>query len=76
MTNTMVSETHAVSAIETLKPALISVNNSLRYLGGVSRSKFYKDVLPELGSVLIGGRRLIVVSSLDHYIKAHSNGAA
>jgi hypothetical protein len=37
-------------------------------MGDVSRAKFYSDVLPELDSVHVGTRHLIVVSSMDRLI--------
>lgn len=63
-------------SVTTLKPALASVNDSCKYLGGVSRAKFYGDILPKLESVVIGGRRLIVIDSMDRLIRANSGQAA
>ncbi len=51
-----------------LKPALAAVNDACQYLGGISRGKFYSDILPKLESVLVGGRRMVVVSSMDRLI--------
>jgi hypothetical protein len=53
-----------------LKPALASVTSSLKYLGEPSRAKFYADILPKLESIKIGGRRMIVVASMDRLIAA------
>ena len=51
-----------------LKPALASVADACAYLGGISRAKFYLDVLPKLDTIKLGGRRLILVASLDKFI--------
>jgi hypothetical protein len=53
-----------------LKPALLSINDSCRYLGGISRPKFYADLLPLLDTVKIDNRHLVVVASLDALIAA------
>jgi hypothetical protein len=39
-----------------LKPALASIQTACKYLGGVSRAKFYSDILPELETVHVGAR--------------------
>ena len=59
-----------------LKPALASINESCRYLGGISRAKFYADVLPFLDSVHIGKRHLVIVDSMDRLIAAGTKKAA
>jgi hypothetical protein len=51
-----------------LKPALASIPNAIAYYGGVSRSKFYADILPLLKTVNFGARRFVVVSSMDQLI--------
>ena len=51
-----------------LKPALASIPNAIAYYGGVSRSKFYADILPLLQTVNFGARRFVVVSSMDRLI--------
>jgi hypothetical protein len=51
-----------------LKPALASIPNAIKYCGGISRSKFYSDVLPLLQTVNFGTRRFVVVSSMDRLI--------
>jgi hypothetical protein len=53
---------------ETLRPALASIADARKYLGGVSRAKFYADILSELESVHLGTRHFIVVASMDRYI--------
>jgi len=51
-----------------LKPVLASVKDACRYLGGISRAKFYADILPILETIKLGNRRLIVVASMDRLI--------
>jgi hypothetical protein len=51
-----------------LKPVLASIPNSLKYMGGISRAKFYADVLPLLETVKIGSRNLVVVESMNRLI--------
>ncbi len=58
-----------------LKPALVSINVCCEYMGGISRSKFYTDVLPLLETVKLGGRNLIVVASIDRLIASRSKKA-
>jgi len=53
---------------EILKPALASIPTACKYLGDVSRAKFYADVLPLLESVHIGRRLFVVVASMDRFI--------
>jgi hypothetical protein len=53
-----------------LRPALASIQNSCAYLGGVSRAKFYADLLPQLETVKLGKRNFVVVSSMDRLIEA------
>jgi hypothetical protein len=52
------------------KPALMSINDACRYLGGISRAKFYADILPRLESVHIDKRHMIVVASMDRLIES------
>jgi hypothetical protein len=54
-----------------LKPALASINDACRYMGGISRAKFYADVLPALESVRLGKRHLVLVASIDRHIAAN-----
>jgi hypothetical protein len=56
-----------------LRPALASIPNACRYLGGVSRAKFYQNILTELESVKLGGRRFVTVASLDQFITSHGS---
>lgn len=68
---------HALSDLHAnvLKPALISIPDACRYLGGVSRAKLYADLLPQLETVHIGKRHFVLVASLDRLI-AQLNGAS
>jgi len=59
---------NGVSDKADLKPALASIRDGCRYLGGISRAKLYADVLPLLETVKLGNRRLIVIASLDRFI--------
>jgi hypothetical protein len=58
-----------------LKPALASITESCRYLGGVSRSKFYADILPQLETVKLGNRNFVVLASLDRLIDTSRRGS-
>jgi len=58
-----------------LKPALTSIAEASRYLG-ISRAKLYSDLLPQLQTVHIGGRHLVVVESMDRLIAANSSGGS
>jgi hypothetical protein len=51
-----------------LKPALASIRDACRYLGGISRAKFYSDILPELDTIHLGARHFVVVASMDELI--------
>jgi hypothetical protein len=53
-----------------LRPALASIQASCAYMGGVSRAKFYADILPQLDTVKLGKRNLVVVASMDRLIEA------
>src|SRR5215469_16844895 len=53
-----------------LKPALASIKAACDYMGGVSRAKFYADLLPLLETVKLGARNLVVVESMDRLIEA------
>jgi hypothetical protein len=52
-----------------MKPALASIPDACKYMGDVSRAKFYSDVLPLLETVHIGARHFVVVASLDRLIE-------
>ena len=56
---------------EQLKPALASIKASCEYMGGVSRAKFYADILPLLETVKLGSRNFVVVASMDRLIEAN-----
>lgn len=60
---------------EPLKPALASIRNACTYLGGVSRAKFYLDILPKLESVHLGARHFVVVASMDRLIATRLGNA-
>jgi hypothetical protein len=51
-----------------LKPALASIPAACKYMGDVSRAKFYSDILPKLETVHVGTRHLVLVSSMDALI--------
>jgi hypothetical protein len=38
-------------------------------MGGISRAKFYADLLPHLDTVHIGSRHFVVVKSMDRLIE-------
>jgi hypothetical protein len=40
-------------------------------MGGVSRAKFYADILPLLETVKLGSRNFVVVASMDRLIEAN-----
>jgi hypothetical protein len=69
-TKSMAQSTPATSVAEghALKPALASIPNACKYMGNVSRAKFYADVLPFLETVHIGSRHFVVVESMDRLI--------
>jgi hypothetical protein len=66
----------AVVPVGPLKPALSSINDACRYMGGVSRAKFYADLLPRLETVKLGGRNLVVVASMDRLIEGSKTQTA
>jgi hypothetical protein len=51
-----------------LKPALASIQTACKYMGGISRAKFYADLLPHLNTVHVGSRHFVVVKSMDRLI--------
>lgn len=53
---------------QSLKPALASISDACKYLGGISRAKLYADILPLLDTVKLGNRRLVVIASMDRLI--------
>lgn len=62
--------------VGSLKPALASIKASCEYMGGVSRAKFYADILPLLETVNLGSRKFVVVASMDRLIEAKRSNAA
>jgi hypothetical protein len=67
------ADTIAVSSIcsaAPLRPALASIPIACNYMGGISRAKFYSDVLPLLETVHIGSRHFVVVTSMDRLISS------
>jgi hypothetical protein len=61
------TETGRGLGVPRLRPALISINEAADYLG-IARSTFYKDFLPNIETVRIGKRNLVVVESLDRLV--------
>jgi hypothetical protein len=59
-----------------LKPVLASIPNALKYMGDVSRAKFYSDILPLLQTVHIGTRHFVVVASMDRLISSLTGAPA
>jgi hypothetical protein len=53
------------------KPALCSIQDAMRYLGGISRTQLYVSYLPRLETVKLGNRRMVTVASLDKLIADH-----
>jgi hypothetical protein len=60
---------------EPLKPALASISDACKYLGDVSRARFYSDILPLLETVHIGTRHFVVIASMDRLIAALLEGS-
>jgi hypothetical protein len=58
-----------------LRPLLISVNEAADYVN-YSRSGFYKSILPQLETVTLGKRRLVVMASLDAFVERLRTGQA
>ena len=61
---------------DALRPALVSIPDACKYLGNVSRAKFYADVLPLLETVHIGSRHFVVVASMDRLINSLKGASA
>jgi hypothetical protein len=61
----------AAVAVCALQPALTDIPGALAYLGDVGRSKFYRDLLPQLDVVRFGARTFITIKSLDKLIRVH-----
>jgi len=72
------SKTKAVVVAQdtSLKPALASIKAACEYMGGISRAKFYADILPLLETVKLGTRNFVVVSSMDRLIEANQHKVA
>jgi hypothetical protein len=69
-------DTDAVVAHDaSLKPALASIKAACDHMGGISRAKFYADILPQLETVALGSRKFVVVSSMDRLIEANTRPA-
>jgi hypothetical protein len=58
-----------IESFRPLKPALASIRAACEYMGGVSRAKFYADILPLLETVKLGSRNFVVVASMDRLIE-------
>lgn len=61
-----------VAAVDPLRPAIVAISASCRYLGDVSRAKFYADILPQLDVVKFGARTFVTIESLDRVIAANT----
>jgi hypothetical protein len=61
---------------DALKPALASIPDACKYMGDISRAKFYSDVLPLLETIHIGSRHLVVIASMDRLIDSLKEGPA
>jgi hypothetical protein len=70
---TSAADPAAVEQVAALKPALVSIPVACEYLGGISRAKFYADILPFLETVKFGNRNLVVLASLDRLIASRSS---
>jgi hypothetical protein len=66
-------ENHAVTVRE-ISPALASVPEACKYLGGLSRAALY-EILDRLEKVKIGSRTFITVRSLDKLIASNIKAA-
>ena len=66
----------ALEKVQLLKPALASIKASCEYMGGISRAKFYADILPLLETVKLGSRNFVVVASMDRLIEVNRSKAA
>ena len=65
-----------ICSAEPLRPALASIPIACNYMGGISRAKFYSDVLPLLETVHIGSRHFVVVASMDRLISSLTGALA
>jgi hypothetical protein len=65
-----------IVAVNSLRPALADIPGAIEYLGGLSRSKFYADLLSHLDVVRFGNRTFVTVGSLDRLIAAHRQPTA
>jgi hypothetical protein len=64
-----------IESFRPLKPALASIMAACEYMGGVSRAKFYADILPLLDTVKIGKRNFVTTNSIDRLIAANQRSA-
>jgi hypothetical protein len=65
----------SIASVTPLRPALASTPDGCRYLGNLSRSRFY-ELLPLLDVVKIGARTFVTVDSLDRLIAANRQSGA
>ena len=65
------SDTTACLPVGELRPAITSLTDARRYLGGIGETTFYRDFLPKLEIVEFGRRKFVTVSSLDRVIAEH-----
>jgi hypothetical protein len=61
-------------SVAALRPALASIPDACRYVGGLSRARLY-ELMPQLDVVKIGARTFITVASLDRLIAVHRRSA-
>jgi hypothetical protein len=66
------TEPPGIVVVAPVRPALLSIPTACEYLGGLSRAKFYADILPFLETVKFGNRNLVVLASLDRLIASRS----
>jgi hypothetical protein len=63
-----------VVAVASLQPALTSIPDACRYLGGLSRSRLY-ELMAHLDVVKFGVRTFVTIASLDRLIEANKRAA-
>ena len=61
-------------AVASLQPALTSIPDACRYLGGLSRSRLY-ELMAHLDVVKFGVRTFVTIASLDRLIEANKRPA-
>jgi len=66
----------SIAGTQPLRPALASIPDACRYLGGISRAALYKDYIAQLETVHLGTRCFVVVASMDRLIEARKSRSA